>query len=316
MSARTRTIRQRIAALIIGLAAVPPLAEVLYRTVRLPGLSPTTNPAYVRHDAELGWAYRPSTHGRHESPVFDVDVEINAQGFRGPDWPAPTPGRPRMLVLGDSFAFGWGVEFEQTFTALLAAETGWDVLNAAVSGYGTDQQRLLLERLLIDEQPDLVLSVFCWNDLFESSAGVVYGKHKPRFVRKRDGLELVGVPVPQPALERWSHAARAFYKWRWQREHMRREIDRDTEWRLVLDLLLEERRLLEDVPLLLLSDRTHLANFARETDGVEHLDLRTVFAGVTEPLAFAGDGHWTPGAHERIARALSSEMKRLLGTDG
>jgi hypothetical protein len=189
-------------------------------------------------------------------------------------------------------------------------------LNAAVSGYGTDQQRLVLERLLDDVRPDLVLSVFCWNDLYESSSSTVYGKHKPRFERRAGKLELTGVPVPEPALERHSLAARAFLKWRWQNAHQQRAVDRDAEWRLVFDLLLQEKRLLGEVPLLVLSGRTRLANFARETSGIEHVDLRAIFEGATEPLAFADDGHWTPIAHERIAWALQREMERLLGTDG
>lgn len=314
MSARTRTILRRALALGMGFALLPVLVELAYRTVRLPGLSPTTHPAYVRHDTELGWSYRPGTRERHTSSAFDVAVEINTQGFRGPDWPAPVTGRPRVLVLGDSFAFGWGVEYEETFGALLAEDTGWDVLNAAVSGYGTGQQRLLLERLLREVEPDLVVSVFCWNDLFESSADMVYGKLKPRYVRGADGLELRGVPVPELALARWSYAGRAFLKWRWQRAHERRKVDRDAEWGLVLDLFRDEKRLLDDVPLLIVSDRGRLVSFARETPGIEHLDLRRVFAGVTEPIAFAEDGHWVPRAHERIANALREATERILGS--
>ena len=270
----------------------------------------------MRHDPELGWSYRPGGRARHASPVFDVQVAINAQGFRGPDWPAAPDDRPRVLVLGDSFAFGWGVEYERTFSALLAEATGWDVRNAAVSGYGTGQQRFLLERLIPEVRPDVVVSVFCWNDLGESSSAVVYGKPKPRYARTGRGLEWVGTPVPDPPLVRWSYAARAFAKWRWQRAHARRAVDREAEWRLVLDLLLEEQRLLGDVPLVVVSDRDRLAAFARETPGVEHVDLRAAFAGANEPLAFADDGHWTPPAHVRIAEALRACIGELFEGGG
>jgi lysophospholipase L1-like esterase len=313
MSARTRTILRRSAALALGVLLVPLLVEVGYRALRLQGLSPTTNPAYVRHDPDLGWSYRPGTRERHRSPWFDVTVSINAQGFRGPDWPPPAPGRPRVLVLGDSFAFGWGVEQEQTFGALLALrEPGWDVLDAAVSGYGTDQQRLLLERLLPTARPDVVVTVFCANDLFENVSSVVYGKLKPRFVRRDGRLELTGVPVPQPFLERWSYAARALAKWRWQRAFAGRTVDREAEWRMALDLLREEKRLLGDVPLVVVGDRRRLASFARETPGVRYLDLREAFAGIRKPLTFPEDGHWTPVAHAALAEALHARLAELL----
>lgn len=308
-------ILKRALALSIGIAVVPVGLELGYRAVRLSGLSPTTHPAYVRHDTELGWSYRPKTSAPHTSDVFDVEVTINEQGFRGPDWPSSTGDKPCVLVLGDSFAFGWGVEFDESFSARLAQNTGWDVRNAAVSGYGTDQQRLLLERLLQDVEPDVVVSVFCWNDLFESSSDVVYGKHKPFYMRGPDGLQLSGVPVPQAFLARSSYAARAYHKWRWQRAHAARRIDREAEWRLVLDLYREEKRLLGDVPLLIVSDRGRLASLAEESEGIAHLDLRDVFEGFKEPIAFPNDGHWTPGAHDKIARALG-ELAATLLADG
>jgi len=42
-------------------------------------------------------------------------VSINSLGFRGPELDLDTPGVLRVLLLGDSFTFGYGVEYEQTF---------------------------------------------------------------------------------------------------------------------------------------------------------------------------------------------------------
>jgi hypothetical protein len=162
MATRAQRIRRRAAAVIAGAAFALVSAEVGYRFVRTVALSPTTNPAYVVHDATLGWSYRPVSRARQATSEFDVAITINSAGFRGPrDWPAGAKSKPRVLVLGDSFAFGWGVDDERCFSAVLQQrEPGWDVFNAGVSGYGTDQEEVLLERLLPVVQPDVVVCQF------------------------------------------------------------------------------------------------------------------------------------------------------------
>ena len=185
------------------------LGEGLYRVMRLPSLGPTTNPSYVQHDAALGWSYVPGAISRHVTEEFDVRIEINSDGFRGRDWERKRPQALRMLVLGDSETFGWGVDQENTFASLLAREhRDWQVLNAGVSGYGTDQQLLLMKRLLPVVEPDLVICVFAYNDLFENIMSVTYGRSKPWFISHENGVALHGQPVPYPLLDRVSLLSR------------------------------------------------------------------------------------------------------------
>lgn len=304
MSERGRRAVRRLGALFLGVALALLGAEGVYRVTRSARLGPTTHPAYVLHDDQLGWSYRPGARATHRTQEFEVEVRFNSGGFRGAEWPGASEGRRRVLVLGDSFAFGWGVAEEHTFTRLLgASDSGWDVLNAAVSGYGTDQELLLLRKLLPEIRPDLVVCVFCPNDLYESAGDVAYGKHKPRFELGAQGLELTGVPVPRPWLERVSHAWRAFAKYAWQREHDARRAAPESEWRLVHALFDEMERELGDVPLLIVSSRDELSQRPES----EHLDLRA-----EDVSAFPRDGHWNAEGHAKVARLLRERIRELL----
>ncbi|MFI5314812.1 MAG: SGNH/GDSL hydrolase family protein [Myxococcota bacterium] len=111
---------------------------------------------------------------RHKSPDVNVWFRINAQGMRADrDYPRQKPaGLQRIASLGDSFTVGYEVEGDQTFSSVLerqlrAAGRSVEVLNAGVSGFGTAEELLYLERDLFDYSPDVVLVSFYQNDLVD-----------------------------------------------------------------------------------------------------------------------------------------------------
>lgn len=126
-----------------------------------------------RPDGQLGFALRPGVRVRHVDRDFSVTVAVNESGMRGPERPpARRPGTARVLLLGDSFAFGWGVEQEETFGArleqLLAGRVGpVEVWSAAVPGWDTTQHYLYLHTRGVALDPDLVLLAAGENDLAE-----------------------------------------------------------------------------------------------------------------------------------------------------
>lgn len=105
------------------------------------------------------------------APVESGPLATNELGLR--DGPYRPEADRKVLLLGDSVAWGDGIEDASLcFPALLEAELAqrdptqtWEVINAAVPGYATFQQRTWLELHGLDLEPDLVLLQFCLNDI-------------------------------------------------------------------------------------------------------------------------------------------------------
>ncbi len=293
----------------VGLSAV--LGEAAYRLFRQPWLSPTTNPSYVVHDPELGWSYRPLAKGRHRSAEFDVEVEIHSAGYRGPEWRGPS-ARRRLLLLGDSQAFGWGVAWPETLAGRLgSALEDWDVCNAAVAGYGTDQQLLTLRRLLPRVRPHAVVCVFSDNDLWESSCDEAYGRSKPQFLPLREDLALRTSHVGASWLLENSALYAALRKELWARRFAAQPRDRVAEWRMVERLYCAMRDALSGLPLILVSEEPRLGQFALREPGMKHVDVRDALGRASEPVRFARDGHWNAAGHAVVARAVETALRNL-----
>lgn len=161
-----------------------------------------------RYSEVYGWEPRPGA-------VTSIDGQrttINGRGLRGAEHPPTrTSSRTRVLLLGDSIAFGYGVADDSTFAASMA-ERGFEVVNLAVPGYGTDQSLLRLEREGMAYAPDIVVLHFCLHNDFVDNASRTYfydGLHpKPYFtidrgalVRHQDHLRL----SPMDRLGLWMH---------------------------------------------------------------------------------------------------------------
>ncbi len=162
-------------------------------------------PKIWQFDAELGWAHVPGGRGRLVTPEFSVEIAINSAGLRDSEYAqAKEPGVRRILLFGDSFAEGWGVESADALSSRLQSclRQGGErveVLNFGVAGYGTDQAYLAFQKLGKRFQPDLVIALFYGNDLWNNASprgiGAEQG-YKPYFRPQRDGrLLLQGVPV-------------------------------------------------------------------------------------------------------------------------
>jgi GDSL-like Lipase/Acylhydrolase family len=105
----------------------------------------------------------------HDKPVM-----TNTHGFRGPEYGTLKSDKTiRIVGLGDSVMFGWGVSNEEYYLALLSeylnqsAPDGyrWEIINTAVPGYNTAMEVETFRTKGLDYHPDLVIIEYVSNDL-------------------------------------------------------------------------------------------------------------------------------------------------------
>ena len=260
-----------------------------------------------RYDAELGWAPIPSSSSVVKN-ARTIHAQHNSLGLR--DIEFSLDARPTIMFLGDSFVWGLDAEADERFTELLRPRvSGYKIMAAGVSGYGTDQEYLLLKRLWAKVQPAVVVLIFCTaNDRFDNSTNIRYeGYQKPYFATAPDGsLVLEGQPVPKSRLQ--------YIKEDWLVRNL---------WlaRLVATSYVKVR-----YPLLFVPDPTERlvsairdfveANGAkflvgllyRDPELIRHLQANRIpFVTFDGAAAYPGDGsggHWTPEGHKLVAERV------------
>ncbi len=269
--------------------------------------------------------------------MLGTRVRTNSFGMRGKETTVEKPdGVFRIAVLGDSWAFGWGVGDGEDFPAVLqsleqAGEGGArvEVLNFAVSAYNTLQELAVLKRKALRFHPDLVLVAYNVNDVENLDPG---RKHVTMESRVRN-LEA--------DLNARSHLFRLVDD-RLRRLALRRAVERSGKvasyealytadsdaWRRVRGALREIRDVaategaktyLVLCPWInVLSEQNPYQGIHRqvmdeaEALGIPALDLFTVFKGWDaaklriSPL----DGHPTAEGHRIAAAAIAEDLRR------
>lgn len=146
-----------------------------------------TYPLYANYNTEM-WRYakdlkmpssnplvshvhRPNT----EADLYGAHVRINSEGWRDYEYDTKKgEDTYRILVLGDSITFGWGVELNNTFSKIVEKRfnqeqpsddyRSYEVINTGVGNYNTVMELQSLKEKGMKYDPDLIILGYYIND--------------------------------------------------------------------------------------------------------------------------------------------------------
>jgi lysophospholipase L1-like esterase len=165
-------------------------------------------PGMFRADPLTCWSLKQGYAGKFLAFTEQVSIRTNARGFRGPE--LGPDGGERILCIGDSNTFGYGVQEDETHSAVaqrLLREAGRsvEVVNMGVPGWSTGQERDQLVQLGLPLHPRAVVLQWNTNDIPEM--GDVWNKRviDGELVRGSDvaTYELLTGDGPVPL---WAHS--------------------------------------------------------------------------------------------------------------
>ena len=152
-----------------------------------------------RQSPTRGFGLVPSFVGQHVFDDFQVKIAISAHGLRDRLYGPKSPNTFRILTLGDSFTFGFGVEaldaYPKRLESILRVRTAvpaFEVINGGASGYATNQELVFLHEEGLSFQPDLVLiGFFGFNDFRDNQLPMDRFTVSDGYLYDRDGYEEV-----------------------------------------------------------------------------------------------------------------------------
>lgn len=179
---------------VIGYAAF--LLVFIEAAFRIAGFS---YPQFSDYNPLLGTSLVPGARGLYtrEGGTF---VEINSAGFRDKETKQVKEENVfRIALLGDSYVAGFEVAHGALFGSVLQKELNSrgifagktvEVLNFGVSGYGTAQELLLLDKEVLTYRPDMVILAFTTgNDVRNNDRALEWDKTRPFYDIKNGKLE-------------------------------------------------------------------------------------------------------------------------------
>ena len=122
-------------------------------------------------DPEMSHQHRPNS----GAFLMGVDVKINSVGFRDREFSLQKPpGTYRVVALGDSTTFGWGVPYDDTYPKVLEKSLNdnppspkwshYEVINTGIGNYNTAQELAMLKDYGLQFNPDMVTIGWYIND--------------------------------------------------------------------------------------------------------------------------------------------------------
>lgn len=302
-----------------------------FYTRTYPGHSADGAVAWARIDKDLGWVFGGSNLDSFSNPAYGEgswSATVNPQGFRNDvdfnQIPPKDPDVTRVMVLGDSFAFGTYIQNSEILTASLRDKLGkkHEIYDVSAPGWGVDQMYLAYRKYEQHIDPDVVVLVYIDDDLLrvyeafrrseklsKPSFELAAGKLKPRTDGGREWLDLIA----QSSLFLNDYYAGSIRYKRCEKigkaifAELAEDTDRKGRQMIVVryPTKFEFRRTKKKRPFpfeTFLADRnvTHIDAFD---------DIQSSLGGAWEGFFLENDGHPSPSGNALVADLLISKMR-------
>ncbi len=329
---------RRLPGIVLGMIA---LAEILVRAL---GAAPPVPKLYrddvFVSDPVLPYRLAPGIHRTVTARTgeFRQTLAHNRDGFRDVDHDLAKPaGTFRILGVGDSFTYGAGADFTNTYLHVLEQSlqaamptTRVEIIKAGIGGFSTESERLLVERYGLAYEPDLILVGFNATDLFEVHLGMEHVRVYEGYLKNADARRLGYVGT---WLVLHSHLARALHHAvrRDTADDLHRRFEsspeaREDAWRRVSAELrrLRDAAAASGARVVVCFLPLDLDQFRDDLDRLRAacapLGLRVVDtsgglirAARDGPVFWPRDGHYTPLGYRAVARAIHDALAGDIG---
>lgn len=255
------------------------------------------------------WPSRTTKYNYPKDNPRTLTVVSNKAGFRSSREFDEPDKRMRVMVAGDSFVFGEGVEESERFTNVLEAmQPTWRVDNLGMTGYGPDLMLRALEEVGLKSNPEIVVLSMYTDDFRRVHPEYAGGGFEiPRF--ELVSGQLVTIPYPKPRLwDRWSMVV-AIKRAYWNHTDAVFDLNR-----AILDRFLKLAELHSFVPAIIFlpgtgdtaddkARRAWLRQYA-ERNAIPFLDLTETIHKAGSEAFITGNWHLNPHGHWIVATEL------------
>lgn len=234
-------------------------------------------------------------------------VETNMEGLRDDNFSMkPAKGTKRILVLGDSFTFGIGVNSTERYTDImerrLKRDSGsYEVINAGIAGYGAQDYLNFFKERGRNYEPEVVIISLSQNDIWGRQHIVDY---KLDLVRKNKSLNPPINEDEAAYLERRSE----IYKKSLLSDsngtkilHSLKEIENFTDSKIIL-----HGYLLND------EQASTISDWAEENENISYVPRNIKFSVFPSSVYLIPyDNHYNEIGHRWMAEQLTPKVKSL-----
>jgi len=280
--------------------------------------------SYIEDD-DVNYRLAPDLEGRMWSTDFDITFRTNSLGFRAEE----LDEREKIVFLGDSFQFGWGVEQDESMSAVFGRfMPEYQIVNLGTPGHGTFHQTKLLEKHYEELHPKAVFYGFVSNDPSDNVRGYAGNE----YVYK--GFNILGEKTAMEKAKMFLYAnfkGLTFFSKRFfdlktglQAQRVHKEpilvsFD-DEEVSLTIQFLSDLKQLVrqQNGTLIIYAIPSHggrvnltfLEAFVDKED-IPYLDFGPIFEDREHPT-FAHDAHWNKESHEFAGERLWQHFNQYI----